>query len=170
MGQKKLYSREFYEGIVTILESAQKTIPTILTEFPNAVKITYEGVTPWKYPHYLRGKLIDVLLGNNLGEFHKTYDHIDEIAGIGTSYKSLDFMLGSYQDVGKFKSRIRHYANELLRGENSIFVNGKRIDIEKKELNLVFPDAFLGAEYKTALTELMKEFEGRCEFIFTVIP
>jgi len=66
LGQKKLYSREFYEGIVTILKSAQKTMPTVLTEFPNAVKITYEGVSPWKYPHYLRGKLIEFLFKRQL--------------------------------------------------------------------------------------------------------
>ena len=49
-------------------------------------------------------------------------------------------------------------------------VDGELVKIDKKVLNLIFPDAFLGAEYKTALTGLMKEFEGRCEFIFTVIP
>ena len=153
-----------------ILKSAKKTIPTVLTEFPNTVKITYEGVSPWKYAPCLRGKLIDVLLGNNLGEFHKTYDHFDKATKIATSYKSMDFMRKSYQDAGRFKSRIRHYANELLRGDNSILVNGKSVEIEKKVLNLIFPDAFFDIEHKKALTDIMREFEGRCDFIFTVIP
>jgi len=170
LGQKKLYSREFYEGIVTILKSAQKTMPTVLTEFPNAVKITYEGVSPWKYAPCLRGKLIDVLLGNNLGEFHKTYDHFDEATGIATSYKSMDFMRKSYQDVGKFKSRIRHYANELLKGDATVFIDNEQIKIGKRVLNIIFPDSFLSVEHKKALTDIMQEFEGRCDFIFTVIP
>ena len=170
LGQKKLYSREFYEGIVTILKSAQKTIPTVLTEFPNAVKITYEGVSPWKYPPCLRGKLIDVLLGNNLGEFHKTYDHFDEVTGIATSYKSMDFMRKSYQDVGRFKSRIKIYIEELLAGKNVITVGENDIEISKKVLNLIFPDAFLDAEYEVALRELMKKYADKCDIIFTVIP
>lgn len=59
---------------------------------------------------------------------------------------------------------------ELLKGENRIFVNGKTVDIEKKVLNLIFPDAYLDIKYENVLNEIISDFKDQCDIIFTVIP
>ena len=105
-----------------------------------------------------------------MGEFFPTYDKIDEINGVATSFKSMDLMCKSYQDVEKFEKRIIKYVENLLAGKNNVTVNGKNVDIDKKVLNLIFPDVCLDENYKKVLTKLLEKYKDDCDFIFTVIP
>ena len=60
-----------------------------------------------------RGKVIDKIFGNNLGETFPTIDIHDPVADEVTSIKSLDLSLKSYQQYSKLHGKLRGYIREL---------------------------------------------------------
>ena len=61
-----------------------KKAPSGFEKFKNVTKLTFEGIKPWELTPVQRGKMLDLLLGNNLGVTFKTYDkYVDYAISLG---------------------------------------------------------------------------------------
>lgn len=165
-------SREYYYKVIEIAKETGKKIPTIVDDFPNA-KIVTTSEDVWALGHFKRGDAIDILLENNLGHNYETYDII-KLNGTATSIKSIDPRCSSYRTAGGLRGRLKKYVDDLLSGADEVkckdLNNGEAIKVEKRVLNLAFPDVPLTSTQQEVIDEFFdKAKEKGFELIITIV-
>ena len=136
------------------------------------------------FSHISRGKWLDKMLGNNLGEFFPVFDKFAD--GTLTSIKSIDTTIENYKNPSKFKSVIEKNLDSIVnfgekyfksssivgRTSNGIesFVTKEMYTNSKKVLELAIPDTPLNAEQIKVINELTTEYlQKGVEIIITVV-
>lgn len=116
----------------------------------------------WKLNAFVRGKISDTLLGNNLHANFPGIDYIDEIKRIIISNKTIDPRLKSYLNASQFKSKLMGYVDDLndftsgkIGGISIEQITVSPLDYDAKMLKLGMPDIQLSLDQQKALIEVI---------------
>ena len=109
-----------------------------------------------------------------MGATAKTYDILE--GTVATSIKSIDVGCDTYQTASGFKTLLNKYARDLSKGLDTIVIK-KTIGelepgvypVEKKVLELVFPNSLLNTEQIKVLDDFINEWKDEFEIVFTII-
>jgi len=106
--------------------------------------------TLWALNKFVRGDIIDEMLGNNLGHNFKTFDIWDPVAGRATSIKSMNLTDKSYQNPGYLKRQIQDAVDETV-NFSSHTSGGFTLDskmIKHRDLKVAIPPWISGPQMK----------------------
>jgi hypothetical protein len=145
-----------------------------------AVEETVLSIDAWAQPQLLRGKTIDVGLGNNLSPNFPGIDIFTAEARSVTSIKSLDSNATTYQTYNSLYGKLKDYSQKLtiFQGAQQ---NGLGLDVtlkgfDTKILKLAIPENALNAEQLQAIVQIYKEMNGikdaygkTMQFVVTVV-
>ena len=167
---KNKFSRAQYQELARIMKKAGKKIPTVIDDFPEAKKVIAEEKV-WTKSPIIRGRMIDNLLGNNLGATYTSYDIFSKKTGIATSIKSLDPMCLSYKKASRLESRLNSYGKKLLAGKDTVTFKDDPIpyDVLGRELNIVLPDVPLTQQQKQILKNFIKNNKNKFKVTLTIV-
>jgi hypothetical protein len=129
-----------------------------------AVEETVLSIDAWAQPQLLRGKTIDVGLGNNLSPNFPGIDIFTAEARSVTSIKSLDSNATTYQSYNTLYGKLKDYTQKLadFQGGQQDWLDIKVLlkNFDTKILKLAIPGNGLNAEQLQAIIQIYKEING----------